>query len=88
MTTEEHIYKKSLRYAKWSFVGILAPLLGLVLALIARYAAILTADSDRGEERLRRFYSISRWGIIVSLWPLWAIIVVILVTTAEGAVGT
>lgn len=71
----EVFYQKAFKYAKWSYIGILIPVAGVILALISHsMLKELTPRTDEDKYRLNQAKRIGHWGGIISLWPAWLII--------------
>lgn len=81
MNTIDIYLSKVKLIAKWSYIGILAPFAGIVLALIALSMLRGIKTETKAEElRLAKVRSIARWGIVVSLWPLWVVTLIMIVS--------
>lgn len=88
MSPAEQIYQKSLRYAKWSYIGLLIPILGIVLSSISQsLVKIIQPRTHEDKRRIEKLFTISKWGFFVSLWPIWVFAIICIVSIIAGLFG-
>lgn len=75
-------YYKAQSLAYWSFIGLVVPIIGIILALVSRSRLRALTGKDQDEEdRLDHAYRIAGWGLGISITLLIFYVVI------GGAIG-
>lgn len=89
MEPGEFMYQKAQALTKWSYLGIISPIIGWTLVGVSRsILRELKPRTTREVEDLTRVQKLNKWSMFVSVWWLWlgivSVIIRILLTIIVG----